>query len=71
MSGGETAPRSLFEHLALDLFDQEGQVGAGKAQIRSWNAVVLNVGRHVLVMGMRAGQGEVVRMRGGIIPIES
>ena len=56
---GGAAGLRLVQYLTLDFFDEKGQVGAGEAQVGSRNAVVFDVRRHVLVMGMRAGQRRV------------
>jgi len=47
---------ALLQHLALDFFDEEGQVGAGETQVGGGDAIVLNVGRNVFMVGIRAGQ---------------
>jgi hypothetical protein len=46
---------ALLQHLALDFFDEERQVGAGEAQVGGREAMVLDVRRNVLVVGMSTG----------------
>ena len=60
----------LLQHLALDLFDEEWQVGAGEAQAGGWYAMMFDVGRHVLVVGVGTSQRRVIRVREGIVPMK-
>ena len=55
----------LLQHLALDFFDEERLVGTGEAQVGGWDAMMFDVGRNVLVMGMGASQRRVIRVREG------
>jgi hypothetical protein len=38
------------QHLALDFFDEKGQVEASETQAGSWNAMRLDVRRYVLMV---------------------
>lgn len=60
----------LLQHLALNFADQEGEVGVSEAEIRRGDAIVFDVGRHMLVVWMRAGQRWIVWVRGGVVPVE-
>ena len=42
---------ALLQHLALDFFDEKRQVGTSKAQVGGWDAMMLDVRRHMLVVG--------------------
>ena len=56
---------ALLQHLALDLFDKERLVGTSEAQVGGWDAMMFDVGRHVLVVGIGTSQRRVIRVREG------
>ena len=66
---GSDALVALLQHLLLDFFDEEGQVGAGEAQVGGGDAMVLNVGRHVLMVGMSGGKGQVIGVRLRVVSV--
>jgi hypothetical protein len=47
----------------LDLVNQYRQIGRGEAQRRGGDAVTFDVGRHMLVVRVCAGQGWITGMR--------
>ena len=51
-----------------DFLNEKGQIGSGKTQLRGRNAMMLDIGRNMLVMRSRTAQGGLLRMRLGIIP---
>jgi len=59
-----------MQYLALDFFDEEGQVGVGEAQVRGRNAMMLEVRWYMFMVGMSKGQRRVVGMRPRIVPIQ-
>ena len=61
---------ALLQHLALDLFDEERLVGTGEAQVGGWDTMVLDVGRHVLVVGVGTSQRRVIRVRKRVVPVK-
>jgi hypothetical protein len=63
---------SILSHVvqAFDFRDQEGQVGAIKADARCRDTVMLDVGRHVLMMWEAGGKTGIVRMLLRIIPTQ-
>jgi len=52
----------MAQKLALDFCNQEGKVGAVKAQPRRGDAVMFDVGGDMLVMRVSRRQCEVMRM---------
>jgi hypothetical protein len=61
---------TLLQHLALDFFDEERQVGAGEAQVWGWDAMMLDVRRNVLIVREASRQAGIVGVFPGIIPVE-
>jgi hypothetical protein len=47
----------------INFFDEKRQVGAGEAQVGGRDAMVLDVGRDVLMVRICAGQRRVIRVR--------
>lgn len=59
-----------MQYLAFDFFDEEGQVGAGEAQIRGRDAMVLDARWYMLMVRMSGGQRRIVGMRPRIVPVQ-
>ena len=55
---------------ALNLFDQQGQIGAIEAQPGGWDTMMFDVRRHMLVVGSGAGQSRIVGVWLRVIPVE-
>ena len=54
----------------LNLHNQRRQVWLKEAHVGRWNAVLLDVGRNMLVMRMRGCQQRLIRVRLGVVPIQ-
>jgi hypothetical protein len=61
--------RSALDQL-LNLADQKGEIRFGERELGRRDAMVLDIGKDMFVMGMSGGQGRIVRVRPGIVPIE-
>jgi hypothetical protein len=59
-------PRQEF----FNFLDQLRKVGSAEAESRRWNSMVLDIGRNMLVVRVRALQDGIVRMGLWVVPVE-